>query len=168
MLLFCLSELNNNLYLDWCNWLGCLISCFHWRWLESKPTWFAFGMWFDPVLFLRFVSCILISQLGFFSMISGFCQLCLSISLVCIWEYYQFYLGSFSSVLYIPAVLHIFQLPSYWSWVHCVHFILILGPLCPSIFPILGLNVPICTSLSDSALQFRPWLAIMQCLIISF
>jgi hypothetical protein len=27
---------------------------------------------------------------------------------------------------------------------------------------ILGPNVPICTSLSDSALQFRPWLAIMQ------
>ena len=49
MLLFCLSELNNNLYLRLFDcWSG---SCFHWRWLESKPTWFAFGIWFDLFCF---------------------------------------------------------------------------------------------------------------------
>ena len=68
------------------------------------------------------------------------------------------YLGPFSFALYIPAMHHIFQLPSYWSWVHCVHpYFRSWVQMCPT-----------CTILSDSALQFRPWLAMMQCLIISF
>ena len=114
MLLFCLSELD-------CFWtVDCLVSCFHWRWLESKPAWFAFGIWFDLFCFsglflvfgfLSFGSCngswilsaLFIHQLGIhlgiLSILFGIFQLCF---------------GQTSYASYIPASI-----------------ILILGPLCP-------------------------------------
>ena len=124
---------------------------------------------YDLILFCFSCLFLVFWHLSFgFSMVSGSCQLCLSISLVYIWEYYQF-------IWDLSALFRSYQLCFICSSFHHIDFgfivsiyILILGPLCPSIFPILGPNVPICTSLSDSALQFRPGLAIMQCLIISF
>ena len=109
------------------------------------------------VLFVRFVSCIWISQLWFFNgfwILSALFIHQLGIHLGIL----STYLGPFSFVSYIPAMHHIFQLSSYWSWVHCVH---------PYFWSWVQMCLT-CTILSDSALQFRPSLAIMQCLILSF
>ena len=102
-----------------------------------------------------FVSCVLTSQLWFcngFWILSALVIHKLGIHLGIL----SVYLGSLSFVSFIPAMLHIYSSFHHIDLGSIVSMLLILGPLCPSIFPILGPNVPTCTSLSDSALQFRP------------
>ena len=110
MLLFCLSELNNNLYLD-CLTVGQVVAFTDDGWRANLH---GLHLVYDLICSVSQV-CFLylgISALVL-AMVPGSCQLCLSISLVYIWEYYQSYSESFSFVSFIPAMLRIFQLPSY-------------------------------------------------------
>ena len=128
MLLFCLSELNNNLYLD-CLTVGQVVAFTDDGWRANLH---GLHLVYDLILFCFSGLFLVFWHLSFgFSMVSGSCQLCLSISLVYIWGYYQF-------IWDLSALFRSYQLfficipvsitlilgplcPCYWSWVRCVH-----------------------------------------------
>ena len=149
-------ELNNNIHLD-CLTVGLVVAFTDDGWranLHSLQSVYDLILFCFQVCFLCFDISALVFQwlLDLVSFVYPSAWYTLGNTINFIWDLSALFLWNTSCTPYIPAssILILGPLCPYVS---------ILGPLCPSIFPMLGPNVPICTILSDSALQFRPWLS---------